>query len=363
VDDLAFVFRAQLARQPPGRAAHQAGYLGRVVVHQAARDDRAVLVAEVDRVAGVEGALDAGDAGRQQAGVPLHDGLDRAVVQAQAAVGHGRVLEPEQPGRRAAAAGGGKVGADRAAAERGRGTGRVGDHGGDAGRGRDHRRLHLGGHAADALGLLVVLGPLACLEAAPEPDPLQVGAVPDLGDPLRLAAARVTVVQAVDIGEQDERPGPGDVRDQRREPVVVAEPDLVGGHRVVLVDHRQHTEFEQPVQGALGVAVVRPAHQVVGGQQDLAGADAVPGEGGGVPRDEQALADAGRRLLGGQVAGAPGKPERSQAGRDRPRGHQDDLAAILPAGGQRGGERTDPHPVDLAVPGGQRRGADLDHDP
>src|SRR5947209_5538301 len=108
------------------------------------------------RVAGVEGALDAGDAGRQQAGVPLNDGLDRAVVQAQAAVGHGRVLEPEQPGRRAAAAGGGEVGADRAAAERGRGTGRVGDHGGDAGRGRDHRRLHLGGHAADALGLLVV---------------------------------------------------------------------------------------------------------------------------------------------------------------------------------------------------------------
>jgi hypothetical protein len=80
MDDLAFVFGAQLARQPPGGAAHQAGDLGRVIVHQAARDDRAVLVAEVDRVAGVEGALDAGDAGREQAGAPFHDGLDRAVV-------------------------------------------------------------------------------------------------------------------------------------------------------------------------------------------------------------------------------------------------------------------------------------------
>src|SRR6185312_15650301 len=120
---------------------------------------------------------------------------------------------------------------------------------------------------------------------------------------------------------------------------------------------------EQPVQGALGVAVVRPAHEVVGGQQDLAGADAVPGEGGGVPGDQQALADAGRRLLGGQVAGALGQAERGQPGRDRPRGDQDDLTAVLPAGGQRRGERADPHPVDLAVRRGQRRGADLDHDP
>ena len=33
VHDLALVFRAQLARQPPSGAAHQAGDLGRVVVH------------------------------------------------------------------------------------------------------------------------------------------------------------------------------------------------------------------------------------------------------------------------------------------------------------------------------------------
>jgi len=80
VHDFAFVLRAQFARQPPGGAAHQAGDLGRVVVHQAARDDGAVLVAEVDRVTGVEGSVDAGDAGRQQAGAPGDHGLDRAVV-------------------------------------------------------------------------------------------------------------------------------------------------------------------------------------------------------------------------------------------------------------------------------------------
>ena len=41
--------------------------------------------------------------------------------------------------------------------------------------------------------------------------------------------------------------------------------------------------------------------EVIGRQQDLAGADAVPGEGGRVPGDEQALADAGRCLLGGDI--------------------------------------------------------------
>ena len=160
---------------------------------------------------------------------------------------------------------------------------------------------------------------------------------------------------------------PGHVRHQGGQPVVVAEPDLVGGHRVVLVDHRQHAQLEQPVQGALRVAVVGPAHQVVGGQQDLAGADAVPGEGGGVPGDEQALADAGRGLLGGQVAGAAREPQRDQAGRDRARGDQDDLrgrgpAAARAAFGEGLSQGGDCLVVDLAVRRGQGRGTDLDHD-
>ena len=55
------------------------------------------------------------------------------------------------------------------------------------------------------------------------------------------------------------------VGDQRREPVVVAEPDLVGGDRVVLVDDRQHAELEQLGEGAVGVAVVRAPGHVVDG--------------------------------------------------------------------------------------------------
>jgi hypothetical protein len=58
-------------------------------------------------------------------------------------------------------------------------------------------------------------------------------------------AARIGVVQPGLVGEQDQRVGFDEVGDQRAQGVVVAEPDLVGDHRVVLVDHRDHAEPEQ----------------------------------------------------------------------------------------------------------------------
>ena len=152
------------------------------------------------------------------------------------------------------------------------------------------------------------------------------------------------------------------MRDQRGQPVVVAEPDLVRGHRVVLVDDGQDPEFEQPAQGALGVAVVRAAHQVIGAQQHLAGADPVPGERGGVPGDQQALSHARGGLLGGQVTGPARQPQRGQPGRDGPRRDQDDLAAAAGPGGERVGQGRDPVLVDPAPRGGQRRRAHLDHE-
>ena len=42
--------------------------------------------------------------------------------------------------------------------------------------------------------------------------------------------------QAVDVGEQHEDVGGHQVGHEGREPVVVAEAELAGGHRVVLVD-------------------------------------------------------------------------------------------------------------------------------
>ena len=94
-------------------------------------------------------------------------------------------------------------------------------------------------------------------------------AIPPVPTPLRFAEPRVTaarsagatvsmscagpdagvaVVDAVDVGQKHQHVGLGDVRDQRGQPVVVAEPDLLGGHGVVLVDDRQRAEREQPLQ-------------------------------------------------------------------------------------------------------------------
>ena len=99
---------------------------------------------------------------------------------------------------------------------------------------------------------------------------------------------------------------------------------------------------EQPVQGALGVAVVAAADQVVGGQQHLADVHAVPGEGVGV-----ALRRAGPGRRWPPPAGWPGRaaggqPERRQAGGDRPGGDQHDLAAVGADGGQGVDQRVEP---------------------
>src|SRR4029079_7664608 len=93
----------------------------------------------------------------------------------------------------------------------------------------------------------------------------------------------------------------GGGRPERGEPVVVAEADLVRGDRVVLVHHRYDTECQKSFEGALGVAVVPTALQVVGREQHLADGEPVPGERRRVPLGQQQLPDAGRRLLGGEV--------------------------------------------------------------
>src|SRR5690606_22308359 len=124
----------------------------------------------------------------------------------------------------------------------------------------------------------------------------------------RAGLGGVAVVDAVHVGEQHQQVGVDQVGDEGGEAVVVAEADLVGGDRVVLVHDREGAHGEQLVEGAGGVAVVGAAAHVVGGEQHLADADAVAGEGGGVAGDEQALADAGGGLLAGEVAGRRASP-------------------------------------------------------
>ncbi len=108
-------------------------------------------------------------------------------------------------------------------------------------------------------------------------------------------------------------------------------------------------EGQQPLQGAVGVAVVAAAVQVVGGEQHLADPQPVPGERRGVALGQQQLPDAGRRLLGGQVARAGAQAERPDAGRDRAGGDEHDLLAGRVPGGQRVDDRVEPGRVEPAV--------------
>ena len=313
VHDLAAVLRSEVA----GLAAEQRRHLAGVVGDQPAGDDHAVGPDQLDRVVGEEVAGEPGDAGGQQGGVPLEHRTHRALVEQQPAARAAGVPQPELAGT-GPATGRGEERADPLPRQRGGGLGGGRDDDGDAGLRRDQRRLDLGRHAAGADA--VALG-------GAEGDGGEVGRTGDGVDELGGTHARIAVVDAVHVGEQDERVGLGDVRDEGGEAVVVAEPDLLGRHRVVLVDDRQRPEREQPLHRLVGVAVVAAPGQVVGGQQHLADGDAVPGEGVGVGLHQPELPDAGRGLRRRQVTRPAAQPQRGQPGGDRAGGDEHDLAA------------------------------------
>ena len=169
-------------------------------------------------------------------------------------------------------------------------------------------------------------------------------------------------MQPVDIRQQHKSLGPDQVRDECGEPIVVADPDLVRRHGVVLVDHRQHAEPEQPLQGPLCVAVVRAADHVVCREQHLPDGLAMPAERCTVCLREQQLAHGGGGLLSGEVARPSGQPERREPGGNRSGRHQHDLAARCSPGGQRIDERIQPLEVKAPREARQRRRADLHDD-
>ncbi|CAM5250358.1 hypothetical protein SHIRM173S_11786 [Streptomyces hirsutus] len=308
----------------------------------------------LDRVARAELALDARDPGRQQRLAALDDRAHRAVVEGERALRGGRVLEPQQPVGRAPA-GGVEVGAGVRAGE---GVTRVdgaGQHDRDARGGGDRGGLDLGDHAA---------GADAGLPGAADLDVGEVLWAPYQRDPRGAGPGGVSVVHAVHVGQQDQQVGVDQVGDEGGETVVVAEADLVGGDGVVLVDDREGAHRQQLVEGAGGVAVVGAAAHVVGGEQYLADADAVAGEGCGVTGHQQTLADAGGGLLAGEVPRSPGEAQGGESGGDGTGGDEDEFA-LSPAADLREhiDECVDPVGVQAARRGRQRRGSDLDDDP
>ena len=347
---LAAVVGAEVLAQVVGRAAEQPGQLRSGVGAEPARDGGAGPVAQVDHGADVEDPLDRHDPGGQQRGPPAQDGPDRPRVQQEPTLRRRDVGQPQRPGRQRARRGL-EPGADVQSGHRLGEPGGRGDQRGDRGVGGDGRGVHLGAHPARAdraTGAAEVR--------------LQPRCGRHEGDPAGPRAGRRPVVQPVHVGEQHQRARPDQVRHEGREPVVVAEADLVGGHGVVLVDHRHRAQADEAGQRGSGVQVVVAPDQVVQVEQHLPHHQVVPGERGGPARHQPPLADAGRGLQAGEVRRAPRHPEQGQTGGDGPRGHHHQPAVLpqRPTGGE---------PVDETVHGplvdpgrrGQAGGAHLDH--
>jgi len=176
-------------------------------------------------------------------------------------------------------------------------------------------------------------------------------------------AAGVGGVQAVGVGEENQHLGPQQMREQGGDPIVVAEPDLVVRDGVVLVHHRNATEFEKPLQRLARVQVLTTIDEIVRNEQYLGGNDSECREFGVVHLHQSTLPDRGQRLEGAHVGGTFGESQGRDSGRHRRRGHQHHVVATRPQAGDLGADRADHRTIDHSPSVGERRGADLhDHE-
>ena len=321
-----------------GAALDLFGVLG-VVGDEAAADLVGVGAAHHHGIAAGELAVDPDHAGRQQAFAGAQRG-DRAGVDGQRALRLQRARDPafsrgdgigrrQEPG--AAAAIGDRLQRMLDLARR--------DQHMRAGRGRDLRRLDLGVHAAArqfgfgrARHRLDFGG-----DGFHDRNQFCVG----------IGAGR-RVVEAVDVGQQDQQIGARHGGDARGEAIIVAIADFVGGDRVVLVDDGHRAPFQQFGDGRAGVEIAAALLGVLQRHQDLSGADAVIAEHFRPDPRQRDLADGGRALAFLELQRAARQfqaaaAERNRAGRD----HQD-VAALAMQFGDIGGQRRQPRRAHLA---------------
>ena len=118
-------------------------------------------------------------------------------------------------------------------------------------------------------------------------------------------AARIACEQAGLVGQNHQCVGLDQVGDQRSEGVVVAEPDLLGRDRVVLVDDRDGIELQQGAQRRARVEVPLAIGEVFVREQDLGGVQAMRAKAGLVGLHQAHLTDRRRGLLLVELARTP----------------------------------------------------------
>ncbi len=126
-------------------------------------------------------------------------------------------------------------------------------------------------------------------------------------------------VHAVDLGQEDEQPRADEDRDLRRERVVVAEGDLVGRRRVVLVHDGDGSCVEERLERVASVHVGGAVGDVVACQEHLCREQPLSREGALPGTVELPLPERGRGLELRHRARAPVETELREAERDRAR--------------------------------------------
>ena len=176
-------------------------------------------------------------------------------------------------------------------------------------------------------------------------------------------SAGVGAVKPVDIGKQNQDIGADHGGDPAGQAVVFAEPDLVGGNGVVLVDQRHRAKTQQCRERVAGVQVAAPVIAVVQCQKDLRDGHALAPQHLFVGMRQAYHAGGRRRLFLFELEIAAGKSQVPSAEGDGARRDDDDILPAFPASGQVGGQGLQPSPVKGAPLGvDEQSRSDLDDD-
>lgn len=185
-------------------------------------------------------------------------------------------------------------------------------------------------------------------------DIIEIRRAVDLRNLARAPLMRWAVVETINVGEQDEALSVHQVGDERRQPVIVTDPDLIRRDRVVLINDRYDAEIEQGFQRSLSIAVMASPRHVISGKQYLPDGESMSIEGGGVSGEQESLTHAGRGLLGRKISRSSAEAEVGESGRDRAAGNNDHLRSALSASRDDVGEPIDPLRIETAAGLSQR---------
>ena len=136
----------------------------------------------------------------------------------------------------------------------------------------------------------------------------------------------VTIHQPILIGEDQQRIGINEISDQSRQGVVVAQPNFIGHHRIVLVHDWQHLHAKERAESTAGIQIAIPGAHVSVAEQDLCSRHAVGAEAFLIGPHQCRLPDCRRRLREMDLMWTLTQMQARKTGHDGTTGHQHNIA-------------------------------------